>query len=98
MCLGNPKPIILVCKIQSQAIAWTTARLALALNFLVGRSLMGMAANTNLVHHVDFAMVLLHIQISISWFVLNCAPSVNHLTLTQKISQKESLFSPKQII
>ena len=64
----------------SQAITLVMARFAFALKLFVGKYLIGMQANTNFVHHDVLAMLELHSQINISWFVLNWAPSANHFT------------------
>lgn len=58
----------------------TMERFARARSAFVGSSLIGIAAKGNFVDQLFRAMVELHSQINISWFVLNCAPSVNHLT------------------
>ena len=70
---------------RQQLMACTTALLALVLSILDGRYRIGIAAKGNLVLQFFEDNVELHIQINSSWLVLNCAPSVNHLTL-----QKES--------
>ena len=70
-----------MCKLLSQAMTSTIARFAFSLSSLVDKNLIGIAAKGNFVHQLWEAIVLLQSHMSISWFVLNSAPSVNHFTL-----------------
>ena len=66
-------------KMQSHAMQSTITWLAFFRKDLVGNQRSGNAANGCLLVEAS-ARLLLHSQISISWLVLNSAPSVNHFT------------------
>lgn len=72
-----------LAKMLSHAMHLTIALLALARKVLLGRYRIGIHAKTKRVHQLLRAMDDDHNHINISWLLANCAPSVNHLTLTE---------------